>query len=215
MEGLDPNMTVTHPADAPVEDPGGRVRWGVSGNLGWHFPSSAFTFGIDGRVGFQISNLFSAYAIFGAGAGFGFGGGTQGVSATALTYIYLGGIAELMFADLFFVGAGPVLAQGAYVGGEVGLSSAGISQTIGVSSVGIKPGLDLRLGIQLGKTNQETHRRGGFSIGLDVLTLMHLDSTITTTRRDGPGGTTGTPIVRTGQLGVSVIPMLMLGYDAR
>ena len=58
------------PPDAPVAmpmdtDPGGRVRWGVSGNLGWHLPQSAFTFGGEGRIGYQITNMLGAYAIVG------------------------------------------------------------------------------------------------------------------------------------------------------
>jgi hypothetical protein len=216
MEGMGDTPVVVAPSTET--DPGGRIRWGVSGNLGWHFPSSAFTFGIDGRVGYQISNIFSAYAIIGAAAGFGFGvtSSVRGasLSVTGISYLYLGGMAELMLGDLFFVGAGPVIAQGGYAGSSVGASGAGIAQVSNIASVGFKPGLDVRLGLQFGSKNPQTHRRGGFSLGLDVMTLLHPNSTITTFRADGPGGTAGAAINTTG-LTVSVIPMLMLGYDAR
>jgi hypothetical protein len=36
---------------APLTDPGGRVRWGISADLGWHVPQSALTLGLEGRAG--------------------------------------------------------------------------------------------------------------------------------------------------------------------
>lgn len=207
------------PMDAPMEDPGGRVRWGVSGNLGWHLPSSAFTFGAEGRIGYQISNMFGAYAIVGGTVGLGFGVSTsiQGanVSITALSYYYFGAIAELMLGNLFYVGGGPVLANGAYVGASVGASADGVAEVKNIVAAGLKPGLDIRLGLGLGRASgPPSFRRGGFNLGLDALILFHPNSIITTIRADGPNGTAGAGVTTNG-LTVSLVPMLMLGYDAR
>lgn len=214
-------LTAT-PADAPLvdeEDPGGRVRWGVSGNLGWHIPQSAFTFGAEGRIGYQLSNMFSAYAVVGGtvGLGFALNANIEGanVGVTALSYYYFGAIAEVMLADLFYVGGGPVLASGAFVGASGAGNSGGVAEVRTTVAAGLKPALDLRLGLGLGRTRPApSYRRGGFNLGLDALILFHPNAVTTTLRADGPNGSAGASIVTNG-LAVSVVPMLMLGYDAR
>lgn len=208
-------------ADSPMveEDPGGRFRWGVSGNLGWHFPTSAFMLGAEARAGWQISNMFGAYLIGGGTVGIGFGVTTaiQGatVSATVLSYGYFGAIAELMLGNLFYVGGGPVLANGVYVSSSVGASADGVAEVKGIVSAGWKPGLDLRLGLGLGRVaGPPSFRRGGFNLGINTLILLHPNSIITTVRADGPNGSAGASVTTNG-LTASVIPMLTLGYDAR
>lgn len=199
-----------------VSDPGGRVRWGVSGNLGWHLPYSAFTIGAEGRIGYQVSNLFGAYAILGVTGGFGFGGTatTTGgsVSVTGLSRWYVGGIAEIMLGDLFYVGAGPVLANGAMgiVGLSAGTTGGGISAVV---DGGLMPGLDIRLGLGLGRPKgPPSFRRGGFNLGVNVLMLLHPDTTVTRVQGDVNGGSIS---VDTKELVFTATPMLMLGYDAR
>lgn len=207
-------------ADSPMEeDPGGRVRWGVSGNLGWHIPTPAFTFGAEGHIGYQISNMFSAYAIVGGTVGLGFGVSANGitgasVSLTAISYYYFGAIAELMLGNLFYVGAGPVIANGAYVSGLVGASADGRAEVKNIVAAGLKPGLDIRLGLGLGRTNPApSFRRGGFNLGLDAMILFHPNSIITTVTADA-NGNAGAGVTTNG-LTASVVPMLTLGYESR
>lgn len=209
-------VAVAPVADAPVEDPGGRVRWGVSAGLGWHLPQSAFTVGAEGRIGYQISNMFGAYAVIGGTGGFGIGGSVSGsgasVSITALSYWYLGGIAELMLGNLFYVGGGPVLANGALAGVSTSASTSGASVTT-VVAAGWKPGLDLRLGLGFGKPRPGSFRRGGFNLGVDALILFHPDAIVG--RVQGSSNGTAGVEVKTTELAVTVTPMLTFGYDAR
>lgn len=208
---------VSRPMDAPMEDPGGRVRWGVSGNLGWHIPQSAFTFGAEGRIGYQVSNLFSAYAIVGGTVGLGIGGSVNttgaSVSITALSYYYFGAIGEVMLGDLFYFGGGPVLANGALAG----VSASGGTGGAGVTTVvdtGLMPGLDLRLGLGLGRPHgPPSFRRGGFNLGINALILLHPDTTVGRASVNADG-TLGAEI-KSNELIATVTPMLMLGYDAR
>lgn len=206
-------------ADAPMEDTGGRVRWGLSANIGWHAPSPALTFGGEGKIGYVFSNLFNAYAVIGGTVGLGFGVNTsvQGasVSLTAISYYYFGAIAELMFGNLFYVGAGPIFASGAYVGASVGADAAGVAEVSNITSAGFKPGVDLRLGLGFGRPKgPPSFRRGGFNLGLDAMMLFHPNSIITTVKADGPNGTAGASVTTNG-LTVSVVPMLTLGYESR
>jgi hypothetical protein len=205
-------------ADSPMEeDPGGRVRWGVSGNLGWHLPQAAFTFGAEGRIGYQLSNMFSAYAIVGGTVGLGIGANVSvsGASAsiTALSYYYFGAIAEFMFGNLFYVGAGPVVASGGLVGVTANGSSNGNSEATAVAHLGAMPGLDLRLGLGLGRTSPApSYRRGGFNLGLDALILLHPNTTVI---REKVVNGTGTGSITTTEIIATVTPMLTLGYDWR
>jgi hypothetical protein len=206
------------PPDSPMleEDPGGRIRWGVSGNLGWHIPYPAFTLGAEGRIGYQVSNIFSAYAIVGVTGGFGFGGSanSSGASAsiTGLSYYYFGAIAEAMFADIFYVGGGPVIASGGLgiAGLSVGNGGAGITA---VADSGVMPGFDLRLGLGLGRPHPgPSFRRGGFNLGLNVLMLLHPDTVVTRIQGDSMGGSVS---VNTNELVFTATPMVQLGYDWR
>lgn len=206
------------PVDSPMveEDPGGRIRWGVSGNLGWHIPYPAFTLGAEGRIGYQVSNIFSAYAIIGATGGFGFGGNVTSTggsaSVTGLSYYYFGAIAEAMFANIFYVGGGPVLANGGLgiAGLAVGSDGAGVTA---VADGGLMPGFDLRLGLGLGRQHPApSFRRGGFNLGLNVLMLLHPD-TVVTRVSGGTGGASAS--VTTNELVFTATPMVQLGYDWR
>jgi len=202
----------------PGMDPGGRVRWGVSGALGWHFPQSMFTVGAEGRVGYQVSNIFSIYGALGGTGGFGFGAsvGFEGVEVNlnVISYYYLGAIAEAMFGDRFYIGGGPVIASGVIGGFTSGVDFDGVAYVTEQHSAGFKPGLNVRFGLGVGKPRAPSMRRGGFNLGVDVLTLFHPSSVFIKTRADGPNGTAGASIQSEG-LGVSVVPMLTLGYDAR
>ncbi|UQA57278.1 hypothetical protein [Polyangium aurulentum] len=204
--------------EEPPGDPGGRVRWGVSASLGWHLPQSMFTIGGEGRIGYQVSNVLSAYAAIGGTGGFGFGAdvGVEGVSVSvnAISYYYLGAIAEAMFGDIFYVGGGPVIARGAIGGFTTGISADGVAEVTQVSSAGFKPGLNLRFGLGFGKPRSPSYRRGGFNLGVDALLLFHPSAVFVTTRADGQNGTAGTSVT-TSALGASLIPMLTLGYDSR
>lgn len=225
----DPAATPAQPppaAAAPVVvekapediDKGGRIRWGTSGNVGWHLPQSMFTIGAEGRIGYQVNNIFSAYGIVGGTAGFGFSAnaGFSGVSVTAsaISYWYIGGIAEAMFGNVFYVGGGPVLARGGLGGASIGVDSSGVAQVQQVASSGFKPGINLRLGFGFGRPLGESHRRSGFNLGIDTLTLFHPNTTVVTTKADGPNGSAGVSVT-TNETIVSFVPMLTFGYDSR
>lgn len=205
-------------APAPAAEPAstGRFRWGVSGNLGWHIPQPAFSLGGEGRVGYQINSMFGAYATFGGTAGFGFGasGGAGGGSAsvTAFSRWYLGAIAELFLADIFFVGAGPVFANGGFAGITASASPDGVGAAV-FAHAGPAFGLDVKLGLQLGRQNDGPGtRKSGFSLGLSAMTLFHPNTNVVRTTANQGGGTID---VTTSELMVTVTPMLMLGYDWR
>ncbi len=206
------------PMDSPMleEDPGGRIRWGVSGNLGWYMPYPAFTLGAEGRIGYQVSNIFSAYAIVGVTGGFGFGGSVTSTggsaSVTGISYVYFGAIAEAMFADIFYVGGGPVIATGGL--GIAGISASSNGGTItALAHGGAMPGLDLRLGLGLGRPHgAPSFRRGGFNLGLNVLMLLHPDTVVTRVTGDSMGGSVN---VKTNELIFTATPMVQLGYDWR
>jgi hypothetical protein len=203
------------PADAPMTDPGGRVRWGVGANIGWHIPSM-FTIGAEGRVGYVFSNLFNAYLIGGGVAGFGFGGSANStggsVSVSAVSYWFLGAIAEVMFGNIFYVGAGPVVAGGGFA--TVGLSASTEAGAIStVTHSGVAPGFDVRLGLGFGsQKGPPSFRRGGFNLGISVMTLFRPNSVVA--RLEGSSGG-GSATVTTNELFVTAAPMLTLGYDAR
>ena len=207
------------PSDAPAIDPGGRVRWGVSGNLGWHVPQSAFTLGLEGRAGYQVGRMLSLYGTLGFHGGLGIGGKINAtgatITATGLFHGYLGALAELMFGDRFFLAGGPVIAWGTLAGVTTGGDSSGRGQLITSWAVGLKPGFDVRLGIGFGKVRgPPSFRRGGFNLALDVLVLVHPDGIVGRADLDTNTGTFGAEVTRA-EAFTTVTPMLMLGYDAR
>ncbi len=200
----------------PQQDPGGRVRWGIAGGAGWHFPYSAIGFGLQGNIGYQFSNIFSAYVSLGGNFGLGFGGSASGssasVSITAINHYVMAVLAEAMFGDLFYVAGGPGVALG-------GLAVAGVSvQSDGgaisaLAASGAKPTLDLRLGFGFGKAKgAPSFRRGGFNLGLQALVMFHPDTAVTRVQGDSMGGSVS---VTTNELITTVTPMLMLGYEGR
>ncbi len=213
-----PPPSATQPDDAPLEDPGGRIRWGVSGRLGWNIPSPAFTMGGEGRIGWQLTKVFSAYMAIGGTAGLGFGVKANfdgaSVQITALSYYYFAALAELYLGNLFFVAAGPVLANGGFVGATLGASADGVAEQRNIVATGITPGIDIRLGLGLPGAPRASFRRMGFNVGLDAMILFHPNSVITTVRADGPNGRASAGVTSNGMT-ISVVPMLMLGYDMR
>jgi hypothetical protein len=206
-------------ADAPLSDPGGRVRWGVSANLGWHLPPSALTLGLEGRAGYQVGRVLSVYGVLGFTGGLGVGGTitSQGatVRATGLIYGYLGALAELMLGDRFFIAGGPVIALGTLAGVSTGADSSGQAQLTTSFAAGPKPGFDVRLGLGFGRVKgAPTFRRGGFNLGLDALVLVHPNGLVGRATLDTNTGDFGAAVQRSEAI-VTVTPMLMLGYDAR
>lgn len=207
------------PVSAPMveTDPGGRVRWGISANVGWFIPHPAFTFGGEGRIGYQVSNMFSAFLIgggvagFGGGANAGAGGGS--VWAIGVGYAYVGAVAELMLADIFYVGGGPVVGFGGYGLAGVAASTAGAASVTAAAAGGAAPGLDVRLGLGFGGSRgPPSFRRGGFNLGLTGKMLFHTNTAVT--RVDASAGGAGVNVT-TNELTVSFTPMVTFGYDGR
>ncbi len=198
-----------------LEDPGGRVRWGLSFNLGWHLPYHAFGLGLDLHVGHQFSRNFALYAFTQGQLGFGLGvetgEGGASVSARFLAHLVGGAIAEVTLGDHFYLGAGPAVGYGVF--GMAGINVADAQGTItGVGQYGFKPGIDLRAGFGFGKARAPRFRRGGFNLGVDVLILFHPDTIFTRVRA---GSTGGSVEVRENGWMTTVTPMLTLGYDSR
>lgn len=203
----------------PMEDPGGRVRWGLSANLGWHAPQSALTLGLEGRAGWQVGNVLSLYGVLGVTGGLGIGGTINAQSttlrATGLLYGYLGALAELLLGDHFFLAGGPVIATGTLAGVSTGADSEGQAQLITSWAVGLKPGFDVRLGWGFGRPRgAPSFRRGGFNLALDALVLFHPNGVVGRANLDTNTGNFGAEVQRSEPI-TTVTPMLMIGYDAR
>lgn len=160
------------PATDPDTDPGRRIRLGFSMDGGLHLPALMGVLGVQAHVGFQVTRWFG---VFGAV------GGVLGVGAgTAhLGYGYFATLAEVIIADLLYFAVGPAIALGA-------ISSPTVN-----TQTSFSPGVDLRVGIGLGRARKGWFGRGGFNFGLDLMTLVH------------PGA------------GVSFIPMAQVGYEWR
>lgn len=211
-----PESTADAPLAEPPRDPGGRVRWGISGGLGWHFPYSAFGLGLEGRIGYQVTNVLSAYLTLGGQFGIGFGASASAdggsVSITAINHYVMSLIAEAMLGDVFYVAGGPGLAAGGLAVAGIGVQQDGGTITA-LAASGVKPTLDLRLGFGFGKAKPApSYRRGGFNIGLQALVMFHPDTIVTRQVANSNGGSIE---VKTNELVTTVTPMLMLGYDAR
>jgi hypothetical protein len=215
-----PAATATTPADAPVEmDPGNRFRWGFSINLGWNIPAPAFVGGAEVHLGWQFSNMFAAYAILGTNFGLGFNASVMGSAAsggiTAFGSYYGGLIAELMLADIFYVGGGALAGADGYGGVQVGVNAGSGSQQVQVlAHNGFMFGFDARFGLGFGRAKPSpSFRRGGFNLGIDVMAILRPNTVIVTQTADA-NGNFGVGVTTNG-LTASVIPMLTLGYDAR
>lgn len=201
--------------DVPRVDNGHRVRWGVSFNLGWHLPYHALGLGLEGRIGYQINSVFSTYVTLGGQLGVGLGIGvtdsSASVSGTFIAHYTMGFMAEALLGDRFYVAAGPAFGVGTLGVAGINASSAGGTIT-GVGSYGFKPGFDVKLGLAFGRTNPVTFRRGGFNLGVDVLTLYHPGAIFTRVQANDMGGSVE---VKFQEQMWTVTPMLTLGYDAR
>lgn len=205
-------------ADAPMRDPGGRVRWGIGAGAGMHFGTPYPVFGgqLKGRVGYQFTNLLGVYVDI--GTDFGIGGQisltpSQGGSAsgTLISHFFIQALAELMLGDLFYVAGGGGLAHGslAILGVDASTNSGGISAIV---AGGFNPAFDVKLGFGFGKPKPGSWRRGGFNLGIDLQMVLHTNALVTRVQ----GGTGGASItVDTRETVFTATPMLTLGYDAR
>ncbi|MGV3624936.1 MAG: hypothetical protein ACO1OB_29215 [Archangium sp.] len=200
--------------DVPLADPGGRFRWGASAGAGWHFPYSAFGLGVEGRVGYQVSNVFSTYLALGGTFGIGFGASSDGsASLTLINHYVMAVIAEAIFGDHFYVAGGPGLAAGGLAVAGISVQRDGGGTITALGASGVKPTIDLRLGVGFAKAKPSPwFRRGGFNIGLQALVMFHTDAVVVREQADMNGGSVQ---VQTRELVTTVTPMLMLGYDAR
>lgn len=192
---------------APLRDlsDDSRLRWGVNGQLGWFIPQPTFTFGAEGRFGWTLNRLFTAYGQFGFTGGLYFGLDRGQVVINVLSQWYVGAMGEVNFGDLFFIAAGPGI-------GRFGLAGVTFDATTANRGEGVRayggwtPSFDFKAGFTFGARNPESGRRGGFTLALDLRAVFPLESTIV--NLDGTG------TVRTGPAW-GLLPMLMLGYDSR
>lgn len=202
--------------DTPRVDPGRRVRWGISANLGWHLPYHALGIGLQGNIGYQFNDVFSAYVTLGGHLGFGLGigvtnNGAASVSGTFIGHYTMGLIAEALLGDHFYIAGGPAFGVGTIA--VAGISASTSQGTVtGLGAYGFKPGFDLRMGVMFGKKNPATFRRGGFNLGVDVLTLYHPGAIFTRVQANDMGANVE---VKFQDALWTVTPMLTLGYEAR
>jgi hypothetical protein len=200
----------------PNDTSHGRFRGGVSGNIGAFLPPPIFQIGASGRLGYQINDLFAVYGGFGAQAGFGVNVGVSDDSASTSVSFGGGVFAEAIFeatlADVFFVGAGPMIFYGAFVSVDQAVSTNGNTATAEehVSSFsGALPGIKIRTGVGFGKNRPD--RRKQFTLAADLAILFgERYSAGVTGSSNGNAGA----YVRDG-VAVGILPMLSLGYDAK
>ncbi len=200
-------------APAPVAEGGSeaRFRWGIGAAGGLFIPGSLVDFGAGLRLGAQLNDSFGVYGDLGFAFGLALGGSVSGTSTTlrasAVAFWHVGVLAEATFGDMFFVGAGPLIASGGWVFTDQYTDSSGTVQQNVIEAGGFMPGLDLRVGIGLGG-RRPSGRRSQFTIGLDVKFLLASVSSAST--GTGTGAT-----VRTGDTQIGITPMLMIGYDSK
>lgn len=201
------------PAEPPDE---GHFRWGVSGEGGTFFPGpTTIAFGLEARFGYAFNRTVTAFGSAGSVAGIGFGGdsGPNGasVSVSAISYWYIGANVDALLAGPLFVGGGAALGRGGWGVVSQSASSTGGSQEV-IAAGGFMPSANGRLGLHFGKTNEQTGKRSGFMLALDLRVLIAPNSA-KTTQSAGNGGASQSVTVDTTAIGFS--PMLMLGYDLR
>jgi hypothetical protein len=200
--------------DTPMEEEAdvGRVRWGINAQLGAFLPQPAVMFGLEGRVGYQLSRMLGFYFNLGGAVGVGFTASSTSTSSSAslnvVAYWTVGFLGELTFFDHLFLALGPTLADGAWAGVAASANTGGTSSTTVVATAGFMPALDFKVGFGLGGRNARTGRRNHFTLGVDVLVLFAPNATYVRSTNGGAD-------VTTHGLAVGLVPTLMLGYDAR
>jgi hypothetical protein len=204
-------------ADAPVEErhTGSRFRWGVGGGIGWHAPYSAFGLSSEVRIGSQLTNFLGAYLAIGGHLGVGVGYNVAGLGAsvngTLIGHFTMAALLEVIFANRFWLAAGPAFGLGGMALGGLGIATTGGTIT-GVSAGGFKPGFDVRTGIGFHAPNARTGRRKGFNLGLEALVLFHPSAKVTEVQVDLNGAEVTVANARTL---ITVTPMLTLGFETR
>lgn len=191
------------------------MRWGIGGGIGWHSPYGAFGLNLEGRVGSQLGAMLSAYLAIGAHIGVGIGGGLVGAGAqangTIIGHFTMAALAEVLFANHLFAAAGPAFGLGAMGVGGLGIATTGGTIT-GVSATGFKPGFDIRAGWGFHSPNKLNFKRKGFNLGIDVLTLFHLNGVVAEVSTDFSGAQA---TVQKAATLVTVTPMITLSYESR
>ena len=148
-----------------------RLRSGFSASYGGFVPGPVHMFGLEGRAGFQISDLMCVYNATGAMVGFhsdyvtsdedlSFERTFGGLLFTAFFF-------EVTFVDSISLAVGPQLAWGALVHEEAALGADDAQANARVSVFyGLLPGLRARLGLGFG--SDEHARREQFTFGFDA-----------------------------------------------
>lgn len=196
-------------ADKPQaedDDGGARFRGGVSGTIGAFIPGPIVQFGVEGRLGAQINDLYAVYADFGAQAGLGSGIGDGGTSASIGfgAAIFASALFEVTLADVWFIGAGPSLMYGAFGTFDLSTENSAVGEELSLFLGGL-PGLKVRTGVGFG--SDRPNRRKQFTLALQANIVFGQRY-----RSDGLVGFTDNESIG---IGVGVIPMLALGYDAK
>lgn len=201
----------------------GRFRWGLGLAGGTFFPigssvpQSGVHFGFEARFGYQASSSFAVYLNLALAGGFSASFSDTLVGASLIGYGAAGLLGELTVADRFFLALGPVLGGGGWLGASGQGSLSGAAAGAYVIAGGTLPGVDLKVGFGFGDPDA-SGRRNQFTLGLDLLTLF------------APGARFGTGDVQldpsnpsaspsngreTTAVSVVMVPLLVLGFDAR
>lgn len=203
-------------------DPGMRIRFGASAGGGTFFPGPMVDFGVEGRVGWQFTNILGLYGTLGYNQGLWIGGSIKVGSGSAqvsesvsfVNYTQFGVEGEAILGNHFFVALGPKIAKGGwgYVGQEASGGGGGgsASQAVGVVS-GWFPAVGTKIGVGFGKPNPGSGRRNGFTMMLDT-TFVFASGGVRAGQSAGTGGATQV-IAPYG--GIGIAPMLMFGFESR
>ncbi len=197
----------------PAASSGMRVRWGVSGALGYLLPASAVDFGASGRIGVQLNENLGVFGDIGYVAGIGLGGSISGssasVSVSAVSFWHLTPTVELDLGK-FFLAAGPLIGNGGW--GQISQSAdenGNVSQYV-VAASGFLLGMDVKTGLTFG-AQQPSGKRSGFTLALDFKLLTVPVASVS--QQAGSGGVSQS--IRTGDRIIGMTPMLTLGYESK
>lgn len=194
----------------PEDDDGaGRFRGGVSGTIGAFIPGPVIQFGAEGRLGYQINDLYAVYGDFGAHAGLGAGvdysssGATTSIAFGAA--VFVSALFEVTLADIWFIGAGPSLMYGVFGTADTSIGTTSLEEEASVFAGGL-PGIKVRTGVGFG--SDRPNRRKQFTLAVQANIVFG--------QRYRYSGSTGLlDESESVGIGVGVLPMLALGYDAK
>jgi hypothetical protein len=167
----------------------------------------------DVHLGVQVNPDFGAYFRLGYSASVGLGLQVNSMGATvspaAAGFWLLGANAELSLGNMLFLAGGPQVGIGGWTRARLtGNASGGEVQV--VTSTGLQPGLDFKLGLGFGRANA-SGRRPQFVLALD-LSFLYASNVVDVSAM---GSAQGAGIAVSFSEALSVVPTLQFGFEWR